>query len=206
MGIHSLLQAIFLTQGSTPGLLHCRKILYCLKVSIYFTLAASAVKSLQSYPTLCDPIDSSPPGSLVPGILQARTLEWVAIYTWAHLSLDELHFKCSVVTCDWLLATMLNNVALEINNNWLVVLGRISQTEWKSEIILKEVRTRLDNFYEEHFLMWENYNYLLSNESTEKLLSTCSLLLHAIKWPSFKGFTSVIGNFGRYLIWGSKFG
>ena len=41
--------------------------------------AAAAVKSLQSCPTLCDPIDGSPPGSLVPGILQARTLEWVAI-------------------------------------------------------------------------------------------------------------------------------
>ena len=36
-------------------------------------------KSLQSLPTLCDPIDGSPPGSPVPGILQARTLEWVAI-------------------------------------------------------------------------------------------------------------------------------
>ena len=41
--------------------------------------AAAAAKSLQSYPTLCDPIDVSPPGSPVPGILQARTLEWVAI-------------------------------------------------------------------------------------------------------------------------------
>ena len=42
--------------------------------------AVTAVaKSLQSCPTLCDPIDSSPPGSPVPGILQARTLEWVAI-------------------------------------------------------------------------------------------------------------------------------
>ena len=40
---------------------------------------AAAAKSLQSCPTLCDPIDSSPPGSAVPGILQARTLEWVAI-------------------------------------------------------------------------------------------------------------------------------
>ena len=38
-----------------------------------------AAKSLQSCPTLCDPIDGSPPGSPVPGILQARTLEWVAI-------------------------------------------------------------------------------------------------------------------------------
>ena len=41
--------------------------------------AAAAVKSLQSCPTLCDPMDGSPPGSPVPGILQARTLEWVAI-------------------------------------------------------------------------------------------------------------------------------
>ena len=41
--------------------------------------AAAAAKWLQSCPTLCDPIDGSPPGSAVPGILQARTLEWVAI-------------------------------------------------------------------------------------------------------------------------------
>ena len=42
-------------------------------------LTPAAAKSLQSCPTLCDHIDGSPPGSLVPGILQARTLEWVAI-------------------------------------------------------------------------------------------------------------------------------
>ena len=41
--------------------------------------SAAAAKSLQSCPTLCDPIDGSPTGSLVPGILQAGTLEWVAI-------------------------------------------------------------------------------------------------------------------------------
>ena len=41
--------------------------------------AAAAAKLLQSCPTLCDPIDGSPPGSPIPGILQARTLEWVAI-------------------------------------------------------------------------------------------------------------------------------
>ena len=45
--------------------------------SRFFTTAAA--KSLQSCPTLCDPIDGSPPSSAVPGILQARTLEWVAI-------------------------------------------------------------------------------------------------------------------------------
>ena len=42
-------------------------------------VSAAAAKSLQSCPTLCDPRDGSPPGSPVPGILQARTLEWVAI-------------------------------------------------------------------------------------------------------------------------------
>ena len=49
---------------------------------IYFSdieLHAAAAKSLQLCPTLCDPIDGSPPGSAIPGILQARTLEWVAI-------------------------------------------------------------------------------------------------------------------------------
>ena len=43
------------------------------------TAAAAAAASLQSCPTLCNPVDGSPPGSPVPGILQARTLEWVAI-------------------------------------------------------------------------------------------------------------------------------
>ena len=58
----------------------------CVYIYIYiyihtytYMYAAAAAKSLQSCPTLCDPIDGSPPGSPVPGILQARTLEWVAI-------------------------------------------------------------------------------------------------------------------------------
>ena len=48
------------------------------KILLCVYAAAAAAKSLQSCPTLCDPIDGSPPGSPVPGILQARTLEWVA--------------------------------------------------------------------------------------------------------------------------------
>ena len=50
-----------------------------LKIYMRPYVAAAAAKSLQSCPTLCDPRDGSPPGSPVPGILQARTLEWVAI-------------------------------------------------------------------------------------------------------------------------------
>ena len=60
------------------------KSLYCLKLNLtedfeLNDLAAAAAKSLQLCPTLCDPRDGSPRGSLVPGIFQARTLEWVAI-------------------------------------------------------------------------------------------------------------------------------
>ena len=60
--------------------------------------AAAAAKSLQSCPTLCDPIVGSPPGSPIPGILQARTLEWVAIsftmhesekWKWSHLVVSD---------------------------------------------------------------------------------------------------------------------
>ena len=47
--------------------------------SAYMTLAVAAAKSLQSYLTLCDPIDGSPPGSSPDGIFQARVLEWIAI-------------------------------------------------------------------------------------------------------------------------------
>ena len=48
--------------------------------ALWVTIPTAAAKSLQSCPTLCDPTDDgSPPGSSVPGILQARTLEWVAI-------------------------------------------------------------------------------------------------------------------------------
>ena len=55
---------------------HC--LLIMMERNIYLSICAAA-KSLQLCPTLCDPKDSSPPGSAVPGILQARTLEWVAI-------------------------------------------------------------------------------------------------------------------------------
>ena len=48
-------------------------------LTLLVTAAAAAAKSRQSCPTLCDPMDGSPPGSAVPRILQARTLEWVAI-------------------------------------------------------------------------------------------------------------------------------
>ena len=79
---HFLLQGIFLKQGSKLPLLHWQEDSLPLKRQgrpYCRSAAAAAAKSLQSCPTLCSPIDSSPPGFPVPGILQARTLQWVAI-------------------------------------------------------------------------------------------------------------------------------
>ena len=68
----------YMTTGKTRAL--TRQTFVGKVMSLIFNmLSAAAAKSLQSCPTLCDPIDGSPPGSAIPGILQARTLEWVAI-------------------------------------------------------------------------------------------------------------------------------
>ena len=64
--------------------------------------AAAAAKSLQSCPTLCDPIEGSPPGSPIPGILQARTLEWDAI---SFSNAWKWKVKVKSLSCVWLLAT-----------------------------------------------------------------------------------------------------
>ena len=63
---------------------------------------AAAAKSLQSCPTLCDPIDGRPPGSPIPGILQARTLEWVAI---SFSNAWKWKVKVKLLSCVRLLAT-----------------------------------------------------------------------------------------------------
>ena len=86
-------------------------IIFCLffndRVLLYFYLvfnlrAAAAAKSLQSCPTLRNPIDGSPPGSPVPGILQARTLEWVAI---SFSTAGKWKVKVKLLSCLLLFAT-----------------------------------------------------------------------------------------------------
>ena len=103
VGCHFLLQRIFPSQRlnpSLPSLLHCRWILYCW--AIREAPAAAAAKSLQSCLTLCDPIDGSPPSSPIPGILQARTLEWVAI---SFSNVWKWKVKVKSLSRIWLLAT-----------------------------------------------------------------------------------------------------
>ena len=77
-------------------------IIYHICIYDIHVYAAAAAKSLQSCPTLCDPIDGSPSGSPVPGILQARTLEWVAI---SFSSARKWKVKVKLLSRVWLLAT-----------------------------------------------------------------------------------------------------
>ena len=102
-GLHFLLQGILSKHGSNWHLLHGQadSFLQCCLGS-RVCVAAAAAKSLKSCPTLCDPIDSSPPGSPVPGILQARILKWVSIsfsnaWRWKE--------KVKSLSSVWLLAT-----------------------------------------------------------------------------------------------------
>ena len=69
---------------------------------VHISNAAAAAKSLQSCLTLCDPIDGSPPGPAVPGILQARTLEWVAI---SSSNAWKWKVKVKLLSRVWLFAT-----------------------------------------------------------------------------------------------------
>ena len=76
---------------------HCKKVKQGNLWSYHFGYTAAV--GLQSCPTLCDPIDGSPPGSPVPGILQARTLEWVAI---SFSSAWKWKVKMKSLSCVWL--------------------------------------------------------------------------------------------------------
>ena len=89
--------------GCGPKSTHCFLPHGSLQCTAHNRAAAAAAESLQSCPTLCDPIDSSPPGSPVPGILQARTLEWVAIsfsnsWKWKVKSESEFAQSCPTLS------------------------------------------------------------------------------------------------------------
>ena len=69
----------FITTSATWEACHTKQLAAAAATAAAAAAAAAAAKSLQLCPTLCNPTDGSPPGSTVPGILQARTLEWIAI-------------------------------------------------------------------------------------------------------------------------------
>ena len=103
---HLLGQALPSSPGNVFSSLLCPKALFLNTrlhhLTCYITSAAATAKLLQSCPTLCDPIDGSPPGSPIPGILQARTLEWVAI---SSSSAWKWKVKVKSLSRVWLLTT-----------------------------------------------------------------------------------------------------
>ena len=142
MGSLFLLQGIFPTQGSNPGLWHCRHIghqlshrgsprilewaacPFCRASSQprsrtrFSCIAAAAAHSLQSCPTLCDPIDISPPGSPAPGILQARTLEWVAYFLLQCMKVkseSEVAQSCPTLSTPWTTAYQADSLPTELS-------------------------------------------------------------------------------------------
>ena len=90
----------FLEMDSSDGCRH-HEWMYLLPLN-YTLAAAAAAKSLQSCPTLCDPIDGSPSGSPIPGILQARVQEWVAI---SFSNAWKWKAKVKSLSCVWLFVT-----------------------------------------------------------------------------------------------------
>ena len=86
---HSLLQGIFPTQESNPGLLHCRQVLYHLSQFCFMPLNDMRVKITQLYPTLCDPMDYT-----VHGILQARILVAFPFFRGSSQPSDRTQVSC----------------------------------------------------------------------------------------------------------------
>ena len=105
LAIWSLVPLPFLKSAWTSG---SSRFTYCWslgwRILSITLLACAAAKSLQSCPTLCDPIDGSPPGSPVPGILQARTLEWVAI-SFSNAWKWKVKMKVKLLSCVQLFGT-----------------------------------------------------------------------------------------------------
>ena len=149
--------------------------------------AAAAAKSLQSCPTLCDPIDSCPPGSPVPGILQARTLEWAAISFSSSWRWKEEVKSLSRV---WLLATPWT-ASLPGSSVHGIFQARV--LEWGaiafSAITLYEVIKRL---YQAYFLFLNVPMFVpgFSCHSAHAALShparLCSPLISLILWCLFR--------------------
>ena len=125
--------------------------------------AATAAKSLQSCLTLCDPIDGSPPGCPVPGILQARTLEWVAISfsnAWKWKVKVKLLSHVRLLATPWTAAYQVTlSMGFSRQEYWSGVplpspKGSRGRDKYKSNRCLKN---RIQRNYRSPDLMWERY-------------------------------------------------
>ena len=121
---------------------HIKLFLICLskkRKKKYQTYAAAAAKLLQLCQTLCNPIDGSPPGSAVPGILQARTLEWVAIFfsNIRPVKKSKREKYISVVRVNWLQGkrehTLIEKIFLKYNEIEGKVFQQRTDNKWHQD-------------------------------------------------------------------------
>ena len=158
----------------------------------YLAISAAAAKSLQSCPTLCDPIDGSPPGSPVPGILQARTLEWVAIsfsnaWKWK-VKVKSLSHVWPLVT-PWTAAHQAPpSTGFSRQEYWsgvpLPSLAISVGIKWYLTVVLTSVSLVANN--EHHFMcLWASF-YIFSGElSIQILYSFLDWVFYALSHKSF---------------------
>ena len=163
---------------------------------LYVSSAAAAAKLLQSCPTLCDPTNDSPPGSPVPGILQARTLEWAAI---SFSNAWKWKVKVKSLSHVWLLATP-----------WTVVhqappsMGFSRQECWsgvhhllRSHALIADKDTlhtwwdlHCCSFFLDHkvihFILWCNMTEMASASTARHLFRACLLLVFSNSFQSVK--------------------
>ena len=110
--------------------------------ALIYSAAAATAKSLQSCPTLCDPIDGSPPGSPVPGILQARALEWGAI-AFSDI-LHYLHIKFEAYYRQ-VFKAVLKEQSLKSISVWVAMqISNTQQADGSREFVLKDSMVNQD--------------------------------------------------------------
>ena len=147
--------------------------------------AASAAKSFQSCPTLCNPIDGSPPGSQIPGILQARTLEWVAIsfsknchwtqrsHCWAYtLRKPELKQTCTplFIAALFTIARTWKQPRCPSADKWIRKLWYIYTVEYYSAV--------KKNAFESVLMRWMKLEPIIQKEVSQKEKHQQSILTH----------------------------
>ena len=152
---------------------------------------AAAAKLLQSCPTLCDPIGGSPPGSPVPGILQARTLEWVAI---SFSNAWKWKVKVKSLSCIWLLATQ-----------WTAAyqaplsMGFSRQEHWSGVPLpsLRTVPTLALKFSKGHQERLLKYSFVCGHLQFSCVLNRIRKMIHSV---GFRRKTSSVLNILRYVV------
>ena len=149
---------------------------------LHAAAAAAAAKSLQSCPTLCNPIDGSPPGSPIPGILQARTLEWVAI---SFSNAWKWKVKAKLLSHVWLFATPWTARSLPGSSIHGIFQARV--LEWVAIAFSRVLHESKANKKKSSFWTMSSLSLCNNSEAFLNQIVTCDkkwTLYHNWQWPA----------------------